>query len=109
MNLLQRIISLNINDNDNSDNINNKNENKEISNFIKDIDEIIKNLQIFNQPIDISNKELYWQRNCYVLYFISYYCIILLHFKIVILELIISYHLKKYLGIKYYQHYFLKM
>ena len=29
----------------------------------------MKNLQLFNQPINISNKELYWQRNCYVLYF----------------------------------------
>ena len=29
----------------------------------------MKNIQLFNQPINISNKELYWHRNCLVLYF----------------------------------------
>ena len=63
-NILNKIISLNIEDNNMS---NDKIENSEVNLFIKEIDEKISKIQLFNQPIDISNTELYWQRNCNVL------------------------------------------
>ena len=82
MNLLEEINALEIKDDENinnidnnisnnnisNDNHNNINENK-INSFINKINDKVKNLQLFNQPINISNKELYWQRNCHVLYF----------------------------------------
>ena len=73
-NLLEEIKSLkdeeieNI-DNNNNNNINNIFNNNEINKFINKINDKAKNLQLFNQPINISNKELYWQRNCHVLYY----------------------------------------
>ena len=91
MELLKKIISLHIpevkknninNTNDNFNNANNKDKNinnnkniinndknNEIDDFKNYIDEVIKNLQFFNQPIRPENNELYWQRNCYVIYY----------------------------------------
>ena len=64
-NILNKIISLNIEDNNMSgDGI----ENSKLNLFRKEIDEKISKMQLFNQPIDISNIELYWQRNCNVLF-----------------------------------------
>jgi len=69
MNLLERIKILEINDDENDINNNEVNNNDVIKTFRDEIEEIIKHLQLFNQPILISNKELYWQRNCHILYF----------------------------------------
>ena len=72
MNLLERIKSLEIKDDENdiiNNDVNSNNNDKEINTFRNKIEEIIKHLQLFNQPISISNKELYWQRNCHILYF----------------------------------------
>lgn len=33
------------------------------------IEEKIKKIQIFNQPIKFENKELYWHRNCFIIYY----------------------------------------
>ena len=64
-NILNKLISLNIEDNNMSgDGI----ENNGLNLFKKEIDEKISKMQLFNQPIDISNIELYWQRNCNVLF-----------------------------------------
>ena len=57
MQLLQKI---------NNFNYNNKNE---LDSFKNDVDNKLKTLQLFNQPINLSNKELYWYRNTFVLYF----------------------------------------
>ena len=74
--LLERINSLEIKDdeienfnNNNNNNINIINNDNEINIFRNEIDQKLENLQLFNQPINILNKELYWQRNCHVLYF----------------------------------------
>ena len=37
--------------------------------FKDDVDNTLKNLQLFNQPIDLSNEELYWYKNTFVVYF----------------------------------------
>ena len=37
--------------------------------FKKDVDDTLKTLQLFNQPINLSNEELYWYRNTFVVYF----------------------------------------
>ena len=76
MNLLGKINSLEIKDCDNTNIINSNNTNNNINNndekinkFRNEIEEKIINLQLFNQPIIITNNELYWQRNCYILYY----------------------------------------
>ena len=74
MELLERINSLEIKEDENENinnniNINNANEDKEINIFSEEIEKKMKNLQLFNQPINITNKEFYWQRNCHALYF----------------------------------------
>ena len=37
--------------------------------FFQSIDEKIKKFQVFNQPIEFDNKELYWYRNRYIIYY----------------------------------------
>ena len=85
MDLLERINNLKYNEDDNeivninnintiNNDINNENNNKkenddQLNIFINEIDELIKHLQLFNQPIDITNTESYWQRNCHILYY----------------------------------------
>ena len=34
----------------------------------QNIEETLKNIQMFNQPIKFDNKELYWHRNCFIIY-----------------------------------------
>ena len=46
----------------------NLNENN-IDNFQEKVKNNLENIQLFNQPIDISNKELYWYRNIFILYY----------------------------------------
>ena len=41
-------------------------------NFKKDVKSKLKNWQLFNQPIDLSNKELYWNRNIFIVYYSLY-------------------------------------
>ena len=85
MDLLERINDLKYNEDDNeivninnintiNKDINNENNNKkenddQLNIFINETNELIKHLQLFNQPIDITNTESYWQRNCHVLYY----------------------------------------
>ena len=33
------------------------------------VNKIMESLQLFNQPINLMNEELFWQRNCYVVYY----------------------------------------
>lgn len=53
--LLKRIISLDIK--------------KEKNSFHEEIETKLKTTQIFNQPIDFNNEELYWYRNRIIIYF----------------------------------------
>ena len=71
INMIIKIAKLKINDNMISNNKNgiNKNNSKEINDLLDEINEKIKHLQLFNQPINISNNELYWYRNCFILFF----------------------------------------
>ena len=57
--------------NNNNININNDNNNKnnEIDSFWEYVNKIMESLQLFNQPINLMNEELFWQRNCYVVYY----------------------------------------
>ena len=64
------IVNINSTNKDIKNENNSKKENDDqLDIFIKEIDELIKHLQLFNLPIDITNKESYWQRNCHVLYY----------------------------------------
>ena len=90
INLLEKIRKIDINsfediedkgnDINNNDNEEKEDEEKEeeeedeedevdIKVFKNKVDKKIKHIQLFNQPINFSNDELYWQRNCNVLYF----------------------------------------
>ena len=57
INLLERIKSFDYKDKD------------KLETFKNDVEYTLKNLQLFNQPIDLSNDELYWYRNTFVVYF----------------------------------------
>lgn len=52
-------------------NISNLNENNrnEFESLKSEADNFLKNLQLFNQPVNYSNKELYWFRNLFIVYF----------------------------------------
>ena len=57
INLLERINSFDYKDKD------------KLKTFKNNVEYTLKNLQLFNQPIDLSNDELYWYRNTFVVYF----------------------------------------
>ena len=40
-----------------------------IDKFKEKVKNKLNNIQLFNQPIDISNKELYWYRNVFIMYY----------------------------------------
>ena len=37
--------------------------------YKNNIKEVVEKIQLFNQPIEMSNPELYWYRNCFIVYF----------------------------------------